>query len=85
MHEEQVHGGTRREADYRTPEEIDEELEERMRREAATRDDLPDTPDHLTAGGFGSGQGMGHGTTGQDPDHPDERGFPRGTDPNWPA
>jgi hypothetical protein len=85
MHDDQVHAGTRQEGDYRTPEEIDEELQERMRREAATREDLPDATDRVTEGGFGSGQGMELGNIGQDPDHPNERGYPRGKDPNWPA
>ena len=51
----------------------------------ATREDLPDATDRITEGGFGSGQGMELGNIGQDPDHPNERGYPRGKDPNWPA
>ena len=34
--------------DYQTPEQADEELQQQMRREAATREDLPDSTDRLT-------------------------------------
>lgn len=70
----------------RTPEELDEELQVAMRRQAATRDpeELPDSTDRMTAAGPGAGQGMEHQRTGQDPDHPAERGEPRGNNPNWP-
>lgn len=65
-----------------TLEEIDDDLQAEARRAAAERrpDDLPPA-DHLTAGGFGSGQGMGKTRTGDGPEQnegiPDERGFPR--------
>ena len=61
-----------------TMDEVDTELQQSARREAAERnpDELPPA-DHLTAGGFGSGQGMGTERTGQDPDRPDAQGFPR--------
>lgn len=70
-----------------TQEEIDEQLQQAARREAATRDpeDLPDSTDRTTAGGFGSGQGMGKQRSGQGPDRPDERGFPRTPDLEWPT
>ena len=61
-----------------TLEQVDRALQQRARREAAQRspEELP--PDeHVTAGGFGSGQGMGTERTGQEPDRPDEQGFPR--------
>ena len=64
----------------------DEEFQEAMRRRAASRDpkDLPDSTDTVTVEGFGSGQGMTDSQTGQDPDIPDERGFPRTNDEAWP-
>jgi len=70
-----------------TPEEVDEQIQQRARREAATRnpEELPDSTDRTTAGGFGSGQGMGNERTGQGPDRPAERGFPRTPDPEWPT
>lgn len=69
-----------------TREEVDERLQEAARREAAERssDDLPDDTERTTAGGFGSGQGMGRERTGTGPDQPDERGEPRTEDRNWP-
>lgn len=61
-----------------TPEQVDRALRQQARREAAERrpdELLPD--DHVTAGGFGSGQGMGTERTGQGPDRPNSQGFPR--------
>ena len=69
----------------------DEEFQEAMRRKAASRrpEDLPDSTDHTTAEGFGSGQGMEHSDMGQgpEPDIPDERGFPRTEEESeeWPT
>jgi hypothetical protein len=70
-----------------TLDEIDQQLQQQARREAAERDpeELPDPTDRLTVGGFGSGQGMGTERTGQEPDRPDEQGFPRTQDPEWPT
>ena len=64
----------------------DEEFQEQMRRRAASRDpeDLPDSTDTVSVEGFGSGQGMTDRQTGQDPEIPDERGFPRTQDKRWP-
>lgn len=67
-----------------TDQELDEKLRERMRREAAEREDLPDDTERHEVEGFGSGQGMGRDTTGQEPDRPDDQGFPRGQDKKWP-
>lgn len=64
---------------------MNEILQERQRRAAATREKTPDSTDHETVSGFGSGQGMGATRTGQGPSTPDERGFPRGEDPDWPT
>lgn len=70
-----------------TYEELDEKIEEKMRRDAAERDSTPDSTDVTTAAGFGSGQGMGTEETGQEPDRPDEEGFPRTErdKEDWPA
>jgi hypothetical protein len=70
-----------------TPQEIDEQLQEHARREAAERDaeELPDSTERVTVGGFGSGQGMGTERTGQEPDRPDDQGFPRTKDTDWPT
>ncbi len=73
------------EAGEATSQELDELLQERLRREAAERSDLPDPTDRITVGGFGSGQGMGTERTGQEPDRPDEQGEPRGEDVDWPT
>ncbi len=61
-----------------TLDEVDQALQQAARRQAAERDpeDLP-ANDQVSAGGFGSGQGMGSQRTGQDPDIPPERGEPR--------
>ncbi len=64
---------------------MNEILQERQRRAAATREKTPDSTDRETVSGFGSGQGMGASRTGQGPSIPDERGFPRGEDPDWPT
>jgi hypothetical protein len=74
-----------------TRQEFDEMLQERARRQAASRrpEDLPDSTDHTTAEGFGSGQGMGRPQGGQGPEQeiPDERGFPRTKkdEEDWPT
>lgn len=67
-----------------TREQLDKKLRQREAREAAEREDQPDSTEQHTAGGFGSGQGMGTEETGQEPDRPDEQGFPRGKDKEWP-
>ena len=41
--------------DYQTPEQVNEELQEEMRRQAATREDLPDSTDRLSVGGTAQG------------------------------
>ena len=71
----------------RNGELTDEEYQERMRRRAASRDpeDLPDSTDQVTVEGFGSGQGMEATQSGQGPEIPDERGFPRTRDEDWPV
>ncbi len=45
----------------------DEDFQEAMRRQAASRrvEDLPNSTDRTTAEGFGSGQGMEHSDMGQ--------------------
>ena len=61
-----------------TPQQVDKALQQQARRAAAQRSSdelLPD--EHVTAEGFGSGQGMGTARTGQGPNRPDEEGFPR--------
>lgn len=72
-----------------TRQELDEKLQERARRRAASRrpQDLPDATDRTTAEGFGSGQGMGRTQSGQGPETPDERGFPRTEEDaeDWPT
>ena len=61
-----------------TMEEVDREMQQRARRRAAERDPATLPPeDQVTAGGFGSGQGMGTERTGQGPDRPDAQGYPR--------
>ncbi len=65
--------------------QLNEILQERQRRAAATREKTPDSTQRHTVEGFGSGQGMGNERTGQGPGTPDERGFPRGEDPDWPT
>lgn len=67
-----------------TFQEVSEEVQEGARREAADRDEVPDDTVRHQVGGFGSGQGMGTERTGQEPDRPDEEGFPRGQDEEWP-
>ena len=57
--------------------DVDAALQARERRRAAEREDLPDSTDRATAGGFGSGQGMGAERTGQGPQGGAERGEPR--------
>lgn len=66
-------------------EQLNEILQERQRRAAATRKKMPDSTHRHTAEGFGSGQGMGTERTGQEPGIPDERGYPRGEDRDWPG
>lgn len=66
-------------------EHLNEILQERQRRAAATRETTPDSTQRHSVEGFGSGQGMGPNRSGQGPDIPDERGFPRGEDPDWPG
>lgn len=70
-----------------TLEDVDQSLQQEARRQAAERDpdELP-ISDQVTAGGFGSGQGMGNQRTGQDPDIPPERGEPRTAEKaeDWP-
>jgi hypothetical protein len=74
-----------------TLEELDEKLQQRMRREAASRDidDLPDSTERDTVEGFGSGQGMGRpqNKEGRETDKPDEHGFPRTEEEeeDWPT
>ncbi len=46
--QQQPAGEVRDDQDYQTPEQADEELQQHMRREAATREDLPDSTDRLT-------------------------------------
>jgi len=69
-----------------TQQQADEIMQVRERRAAAERD--PDDPldptARKTAGGFGSGQGMGVHSTGQEPGAYDEQGKPRDDDPEWP-
>lgn len=66
-------------------EQLNEILQERQRRAAATRRKTPDSTHRHTAEGFGSGQGMGTERTGQEPGTPDERGYPCGEDRDWPG
>ncbi|MDI3340736.1 MAG: hypothetical protein QJR03_09405 [Sphaerobacter sp.] len=70
-----------------TREEADEIIQARERRAAAERDpeELPDPTERKTAGGFGSGQGMGVHSTGQEPGAYDEQGKPRHEDLEWPG
>jgi hypothetical protein len=65
--------------------QFNEILQERQRRAAATRENLPDPTQRHMVEGFGSGQGMGTERTGQEPERPDEQGFPRGEDRDWPG
>ena len=41
--------------DYQTPEQVNEELQEEMHRQAATREDLPDSTDRLSVSGTAQG------------------------------
>lgn len=68
-----------------TRQQVDAVLQARLRREAAERGTLPDPTERKTAGGFGSGQGMGTHTTGQEPGVYDEQGKPRHDDLEWPG
>lgn len=65
--------------------QLNEILQERQRRAAAMRQRTPDSTYRETVEGFGSGQGMGTERTGQEPGAPDEEGFPRGEDLDWPT
>ena len=65
--------------------QMNEILQERQRRAAATRETTPDSTHRHLVEGFGSGQGMGTERTGRGPDRPDEEGYPRGDDPAWPT
>lgn len=69
-----------------TRQQADEITQIRARRAAAERDpeELLDPTARKTAGGFGSGQGMGIETTGDEPGAYDEQGKPRGEDLEWP-
>ncbi len=69
-----------------TRQQADEITQVRERRAAAERDpdDLLDPTTRKTAGGFGSGQGMGVHSSGQEPGSYDEQGKPRHDDPEWP-
>lgn len=70
-----------------TPQQVNEVLQARQRREAAARaaETLPDPTQRKTVGGFGSGQSMGIHTTGQEPGAYDDQGKPRHDDIEWPG
>ena len=50
--------GAEASGEYRSPQEVDEELQEAMRREAATRETTP-ADEQVTTSGPGTEQGMG--------------------------
>ncbi len=53
--QQQSQQDTSTDQDYQTPEQANEDLQQEMRRQAATRDDLPDSTDRLNVAGTAQG------------------------------
>ena len=53
--QQQSQQDTSTDEDYQTPEQVNEDLQQEMRRQAATRDDLPDSTDRLNVAGTAQG------------------------------
>ncbi len=53
--QQQSQQDTSTDQDYETPEQVNEDLQQEMRRQAATREDLPDSTDRLNVSGTAQG------------------------------